>query len=137
MGFLSMKLIGFAVGGLVLAGGSLWLYKTVQNHFQSVANLQVQISNERERAYRAEVSLGALEQTVELREEHAKAVTAIRAESQTAIDTIRATTDKQKEVLQDKERLKRVTIAKPKLVEKLANRATGKVFENLESIYNQ
>lgn len=136
MGFLSIKLIVYALGGLVLAGGSLWLYKTVQNHFISVDNLHTQISNERERAMRAEVSLGALEQTVQLRAAHSKELTKIRAASQAKIDTIRATTDKQKEVLQDRDRLKRVTIAKPGLVEKLANRATKRVFNDLEAIYN-
>lgn len=136
MGFLSMKLIGFAVMGLVLAGGSLWLYKTVQNHFIGVDNIRVQLSNERERAMRAEVSLGALEQTVALRAAHSKELIKIRADSQAKIDTIRATTDKQKEVLQDRDRLKRVTIAKPGLVEKLANRATKRVFNDLEAIYN-
>ena len=131
-----IKLIIYAVGGLILAGGLAWGYRAVQNHFVGVENLHTEISNERDRANRAEVSLGALEQTVELRRSHAKELTRIRAESQGKIDQIRETTDKQKEVLQDRDRLKRVTIAKPGLVEKLANRATKRVFNDLEAIYN-
>ena len=124
MGWLTGKLIGFAVGGLVLAGGSLWLYKTVQNHFISVDNLHVQLSNETNRANRAEVSLGALEQTLELRDAHTKEVTRIRAESQSVIDTIRTKARADMEVMEDRDRLSRRVIANPEAVQRLYNNAT-------------
>ncbi len=137
MPFLTAKLIMYAVIGLIGFGGLVWAYKAIGNHFIGIDNLQTQLSNTEARANRAEVSYGALQLTTKLRKEHSEALTIIRAESQGKIDTIRAETNKAKEVLEDTERLKRVTIAKPKLVEKLVNRASVKVFADLEAIYNQ
>lgn len=131
-----LKLIGWGVAGLMLTGMGLWAYRAVQNHFIGIDNIRVELGNERDRANRAEVSLGALEQTVALREQHALALTEIRAESQDKIDEIRDRSNKNKEVLEDKERLKRVAIAKPELVERMSNRATEKVFADLEDIFN-
>ena len=129
-------LVGKLAGMAALAGLLLWGYTAARNHFISVDNLHVELSNERDRANRAEVSLGALQMTVDLREKHADELVTIRAESQARINAIREDTQKSKDVLEDRERLKQVTIAKPGLVEKLANKATRKVFDDLEAIYN-
>ncbi len=137
MPFLTAKLIMYAVIGLIGFGGLMWAYKAIGNHFIGIDNLQTQLSNTEARANRAEVSYGALQLTTKLREEHSRALTAIRSEHQGKIDTIRTDTNKSKEVLEDRERLSRVTTAKSGLVQSRANKATKRVFDGLESTFNQ
>jgi len=122
----------YLLGGLLLFGG----YRMIKNHFIGIDNLHVQLSNESDRANRAEVSLGALEQTLELKQAHADELVRIRAESQAAIDAQRTAARQEMKVLEDRERFNRVVIGKPKLVENLANKATERVFDELETTFN-
>ncbi len=125
------------IGLVVVALGLLYGgYKVVGNHFKGIQNLETTISNERDRANRAEVSLGALEMTVDLREQFALDKATIRADSQARIDAIRDETNKDKAVLTDRERITKLSVAKPKLMERMGNRATEKIFNDLEVIYN-
>jgi len=134
--WLTWKLIGYAAGAVLGLSVLAWAYTGVKNHLIGIDNLHVELSNERDRANRAEVSLAAERLVTSLREEQAEKLAQVRKEAQERIDTIRDEAQEQKDVLMDRARLERVTVAKPKLVEKLANRATERVFDDLEVIYN-
>lgn len=132
-----IKIGGYALIGLVSVGGLYWGYSAARNYFIGVENLHTELSNERDRANRAEVSLGALQQTLALSKAHDAEKVRIRAESQEKIDQIRAEIKVEMAVLTDRQRFEKVTMAKPKLVERLANRATEKIFVDLENTFNQ
>ena len=131
-----LKLIGYALAAMIGIGGLYWAYNAVQNYFIGIDNLRVTLSNEVARANRAEVSLGALEQTVALREAHTKELVRVRAESQAEIDSIRESAEKSKEVLRDRDKLSRVASGNSVAVTRLTNKATDKVFNELECIIN-
>jgi hypothetical protein len=134
--WLTGKLIGYALAGLFAAGLLTAGYVKVRNYFVSQDNLRVELSNATARANRAEVSLKAELIANQLREQHVNAIREIRAETQQEIAEIRDKAELNKEVLEDRARLSRVALAKPELVQKLSNRATRRVFNELETIYN-
>ncbi len=131
-----LKLIMYAVVGVMGIGGLYWLYNAAQNYFIGIDNLRVTLSNETARANRAEVSFGALEKTVALREAHTKELTRVRAESQAEIDSIRQQAENSKDVLRDRDKLGRVAIKNSEKVTELSNKATEKVFAKLECTIN-
>ena len=120
------------ISGLLLFGG----YRVIKNHFIGIDNLHVQLSNESDRANRAEVSRDALKLTMELKEAHAIALAQQREASQQKIDAIRKEAQEEMRVLEDRARLNRLVIAKPGLVENLSNKATKRVFDDLETTFN-
>ena len=134
--WITKKLIGYALAGLLALILSGWLYTAVKNHFIDAANTKQTLANEIIKRNRAEVSLAAMVETIALKEKHLADLVAIRDEAQQKIDLIRIKAEKDKEVLLDRERLDRVIAAKPQLVENLSNKATERVFQNLADIYN-
>ena len=130
------KLISYGIAGLAAVILSGWLYTAVRNYFINAENTRQELSNEIIRRTRAEDSLASIQDTIALKEAHLAELVQIRAEAQKKIDDIRVRTEKDKEVLMDRERLARVVGGKPELVETLSNKATERVFKNLADIYN-
>jgi len=134
--WLTAKLMTYGAIGIVSVVLSMWLYGAVKNHFNDINSLEEALANERIARNRVEVSLKAERETIALKEQHLKDLTAIRDAAQKQIDDIRTQAEKDKEVLYDRERFARVVEAKPELVEKLSNKATKRVFEELTTIIN-
>ena len=107
-------------GGMIAAGG--WL---VKGQIDMRVAAEVSASAERTRADLAEHERDRLEEGIEdERERQAE----LQKELQAARDLEATTT----EVLGDRERLSRLTQAKPSLIERQARRATTKVWETIE-----
>ncbi len=131
-----VKLIMWAVGAL-LASGLLWkVYDLARDHFVNAANVQQQLSNERIAHERTQGELSSLQETNDLNDAHDAELVRIRAEHSEQMRTVREETEKAKKVLEDRERLQKVSAGRPTLVAKSANKATEKVFDDLETIFN-
>ena len=107
-------------GGMIGAGVML-----VKGQIDMRVAAEVAATAERTRADLAEQQVGRLETAIDSENERQKVLT---AELQAARDRENETT----EVLEDRERLARLTQAKPGLLERLARRATTQVWEEIE-----
>lgn len=131
-----VKLIMYIISGL-LVSGVLWkLYDVARDHFVNAANVQQQLSNELISHERTKGELSSLQETNDLSDAHAEELVNIRAEHSNQMRAIREETEEAKKVLEDRERLQKVSAGRPTLVAKLANRATEKVFDDLEAVFN-
>jgi len=131
-----IKLIMYAVSGL-LASGLLWkAYDLARDHFINAANVQQQLSNERIAHERTQGELSSLQETNDLNDAHDAELVRIRSEHSAQMQMVREETEEAKQVLEDRERLQKVSAGRPTLVAKLANKATEKVFDDLEAIFN-
>ena len=134
--WITAKLAGYVVAGLLASGVLLKVYSVVENYFTGVSNTRIELANERIKRERSDTSLALLRATVELQDEHDLVIEELRFQYDQDVDQLRLDAEAQIMVLEDRERLARVTSAKPKLVEKLANRATKERFNELETIIN-
>ena len=125
-----------ALGGVAMAGLLWWGYDTVRDHFIEQENLRTQVSNLTLELEREKMSRESMQMLQAVQEMHNMEMTGLRKESTDRINEARTETQKHKDVLADRERLARVSKAKPGLLSKLGNRATEKRFESLEAIYN-
>ena len=107
-------------GGMIAAGAFL-----VNGQIDMRVAAEVSATAERTRADLAEAERDRLENNIEAERERQEVLT---AELQAARDREVQTT----EVLEDRERLDRLTQAKPGLLERLARRATTQVWEDIE-----
>ena len=107
-------------GGMIGAGVML-----VKGQIDMRVAAEVAATAERTRADLAEQQVGRLETAIDSENERQIALT---SELQAARDREIQTT----EVLEDRERLARLTQAKPGLLERLARRATTQVWEEIE-----
>jgi hypothetical protein len=107
-------------GGMIGAGVML-----VKGQIDMRVSAEVAATAERTRADLAEQQVGRLETAIDAESERQKVLT---SELQAARDREIQTT----EVLEDRERLARLTQAKPGLLERLARRATTQVWEEIE-----
>ncbi len=131
-----IKLIIWGVGAL-LTSGLLWkAYDLARDHFINAANVQQQLNNERIAHERTQGELSSLQETNDLSDAHDKELARIRDEHSAEMITARKETDDAKKVLEDRERLQKVSAGRPTLVAKLANKATEKVFDDLEDSFN-
>lgn len=122
----------------LLSVGLLWkVGGFVSGYINETRDTKTKLSNERILRERTDVELEALRATIELQDKHRAALTAIRNDHRLEIDSIRTKANDQMKVLEDRARFERVVMAKPGLVESLANKSTKKVFDNLENIINQ
>lgn len=107
-------------GGMIAAGGFL-----VKGQIDMRVAAEVAATAERTRADLAEQQVDRLEESIEEERERQEVLT---GELQAARDReVEAT-----EVLEDRERLNRLTQAKPGLIERQARRATTRVWEEIE-----
>ena len=134
--WITTKLAGYVVAGLLASGVLLKIYSVADNYFNEVGNTRTELANERIKRERADTSLALLQAAVELQDEHDLVIEELRFQYDQDVDQLRLDAEAQIMVLEDRERLARVTSAKPKLVEKLANRATKERFNELETIIN-
>ena len=109
---------------VIIIGGAGWLFNH-QIESRIVAEQAAQA--ERTRADLSEKQIQRLETALENERERQEQLT---AELQQARDLEAKTT----EVLEDRKRLETLTAAKPKLIEKLARKATTKVWSELEGV---
>ncbi len=107
-------------GGMIGAGAFL-----VKGQIDMRVNAEVAATAERTRADLAEQQVDRLEESIDAENERQEVLV---RELQAARDREDATT----EVLADRERLERLTQAKPGLLERLARRATTRVWEEIE-----
>lgn len=130
------KLIGYLLAGLLTAG-LLWKgYDLAADYFNGVNNTRTELSNERIKRERADMSLAILRNTVLMEDQHEIVIEQLIKQFDKDIEKLRLESEEQIAVLNDRARLKRVTDAKPKLIEKLANNATKERFDELENIFN-
>ncbi len=108
-------------GGMIAAGGFL-----VKGQIDQRVAAEVAASAERTRADLAERERDRLESEIETEQERQEALT---LELQTARDREIQST----EVLEDRERLDRLTQARPGILERQARRATTKVWNEIEA----
>jgi hypothetical protein len=135
--WITNKLIGYALGAL-LASGLLWKgYDLIRDNINAVEDAKMELTNERVRRERADVSLALLQNTVMLEDRHDIIVSELKSQFEADVARLRTENEDQIKVLVDRERLQRVTMAKPKLIEKMANKATQERFSELETIINQ
>ena len=114
-------LVVLVLGGGMMAGG----FFLVKGQIDSRVAAEVAAGAERTRADLAERQRDRLEEDLEQEHERQEELT---LELQAARDREVQTT----EVLEDRERLDRLTQAKPGLLERLARRATTQVWEDIE-----
>lgn len=107
-------------GGMIAAGGFL-----VKGQIEARMAAEVAASAERTRADLAEQERDRLEEAIDAERER-------QAELQTELQAARDREKDSTEVLEDRERLDRLTQAKPGLLERLARRATTQVWEEIE-----
>jgi uncharacterized protein YlxW (UPF0749 family) len=107
-------------GGMIAAGGFL-----VKGQIDMRVAAEVAATAERTRADLAEAQVDRLEDDIEQEQERQEE---LQKELQAARDLEATTT----EVLEDRERLNRLTQAKPGLIERQARRATTKVWSDIE-----
>lgn len=112
--------IGIALVMLAMAGTISFLYRDVQSKAAEIAVKEQQLAT-------ATAHIKALE---ERREQDQKQILTISLENQASLLEV----NRIREMLEDAKSRNNVVVAKPVLVEKLANRATKKVFDNLECI---
>jgi len=111
---------------LVLGGGMIGAgFFLVNGQIDMRVAAEVSATAERTRADLAEAERDRLENNIEAERERQEVLT---GELQAARDR----EDKTTEVLEDRERLNRLTQAKPGLLERLARRATTQVWEDIE-----
>ena len=134
--WLTGKVIGYALAGLLTLGVGLKLYSVVKNHFIDYRNTQTTLSNEMRLKERAISSYESLKLATELDKKHRTEMEAIKSQHTAEIEELRVKAEREKDVLRDRERMTRLAIEKPGLVEKLVNRATKARFDELESIIN-
>jgi len=134
--WLTGKVIGYALAGLLTLGVGLKLYSVVKNHFIDYRNTQTTLSNEMRLKERAISSYESLKLATELDKKHRTEMEAIKSQHTAEIEELRVKAEREKDVLRDRERMTRLAIEKPELVEKLVNRATKARFDELESIIN-
>lgn len=108
-------------GGMIAAGAFL-----VNGQIDMRVAAEVSATAERTRADLAEAERDRLENNIEAERERQEV---LNEELQAARDREADTT----EVLEDRERLNRLTQAKPGLLERLARRATTQVWEDIEN----
>jgi hypothetical protein len=111
-------------------------YNYMGDFFGQIADTKTKLSNERIKRERVDAELAVLRSTITLKEKHDAQIVALRKNYQDQMDALREEAAEQVKVLKDRERLERLTIAKPKLVERLANKATKDRLDELESVYN-
>jgi hypothetical protein len=131
-----MKYLPHILIGLVLTVGLGKGYVMVKNHFIEAENTRILLSNERIDHERTRAELTSLQSTVALEDAHREMLTQLQETHKAEMVVLREEANDAKEVLEDRDRLQRVSAAKHELVTKLANRASGKVFDDLEDIYN-
>lgn len=107
-------------GGMIAAGGFL-----VKGQIDMRVAAEVAATAERTRADLAEAQVDRLEDDIEQEQERQEE---LQKELQAARDLEANTT----EVLEDRERLNRLTQAKPGLIERQARRATTRVWSDIE-----
>ncbi len=107
-------------GGMIAAGGFL-----VKGQIDMRVAAEVAASAERTRADLAETQRDRLERDIAAERER-------QAELQTELQAARDLEATTTEVLEDRERLTRLTQAKPGLIERQARRATTKVWTDIE-----
>ena len=107
-------------GGMIAAGGFL-----VKGQIDMRVAAEVAATAERTRADLAEAQVDRLENDIEQEKERQEE---LQTELQAARDLEATTT----EVLEDRERLTRLTQAKPGLIERQARRATTRVWSDIE-----
>ena len=134
--WLTGKVIGYALAGLLTLGVGLKLYSVVKNHFIDYRNTQTTLSNEMRLKERAISSYESLKLATELDKKHRTEMEAIKSQHTAEIEELRVKAEREKDVLRDRERMTRLAIEKPGLVEKLVNRATKARFDELEIIIN-
>jgi len=134
--WLTGKVIGYALAGLLTLGVGLKLYSVVKNHFIDYRNTQTTLSNEMRLKERAISSYESLKLATELDKKHRTELEAIKSQHTAEIEELRVKAEREKDVLRDRERMTRLAIEKPGLVEKLVNRATKARFDELEIIIN-
>jgi len=105
---------------MIAAGGFL-----VKGQIDMRVAAEVAASAERTRADLAEQQRDRLERDIEAERER-------QAELQTELQAARDLEANTTEVLEDRDRLQRLTQAKPGLIERQARRATTKVWETIE-----
>lgn len=105
---------------MIAAGGFL-----VKGQIEARMAAEVAASAERTRADLAEQERDRLEEAIDAERER-------QAELQTELQAARDREKDSTEVLEDRERLDRLTQAKPGLLERLARRATTQVWEEIE-----
>jgi len=134
--WLTGKLIGMAVGSIIVIGIGLKVWNMIGNHFNAVENLQQSLANEKLEKERVTFQYEVLVATNEIEKDHEIAVEAIRESHQAEILEIRVESQEQKAVLEDRERLDRLTKLNPSRIERLANKATEARFNELEATFN-
>lgn len=133
---LTSVLIKWGLIALLSGGAVLFVYSKVSDYFLGVANTRQTLANERILRERAEVSLASEVAARVQADAHQEMLDSLRQEHQDAMNALRDKADKDKDVLIDRERLTRLSLAKPGLVEKLGNAATRKRFEEIEHHIN-
>jgi predicted nucleic acid-binding Zn-ribbon protein len=109
-------------GGMIGAGVFL-----VKGQIDQRVAAEVAATAERTRADLAEAQVDRLEDALEDDRER-------QAELRTELQAARTREDETTEVLEDRARLESLTQAKPGLLERLARRATTKVWEDIEVV---
>ena len=130
------KIIGYLFGSLIGVAVLAWAYDAARDYFIGAENTRTELANEKAKRVAAELSRDSAIEMMDYKEKQRDEIDRIRAVAQSEITRIRNETQKYKDVLTDRERLQRLTLAKPKLVERLANRATEKRIKDLEAIFN-
>ena len=131
-----VKLIAYIIGGILTLGVGWKVYDVVRDYFINTKNTQQLLTNELIAHERTQGELLSIRTANLLYELHKEAIADLREEYEEEMTGIRNQAEFEKQVLIDRERLQRVSVAKPVLVAKLANRATEKVFNDLETIFN-
>lgn len=126
------KLLGWAVGGILSVVVLTW----VKVHFNGIENLNQQLTDTTISLEREKIKLQSLELTLKLKEEFNDEVERIRAESRHRIEMARQEAQKHKDILTDRERIIRLSRAKPDTMQRLGNAATEKRIKQLEDIIN-
>ncbi len=139
--WIGKKLLAFGIGkllsGIAVSALLVWGYSAVRNHFIEAENTRTQLSNMTIKYERERVSRESMEMVHAIEKTHDIEVAGLRAAATAEMAEIRKETQKHKDVLADRERLERLSKAKPGLLSKLGNKATKKRMEELENIYNR
>ena len=150
--WLALELAGKAAGGWLMGNikwiaygilllTALYLGKQVYDAFQD----REQLLQERQQTVAQllqDVTIAEIEATTakdavqQLRESQAR-IELLQAENLAVQAQIREEQRAQKAVLEDQQRLERVTKAKPGLIERLANKATQERHDEMAAVFNQ
>jgi predicted type IV restriction endonuclease len=120
-----------------LSAGLLWkAYDWIRDGIIEKDNLQTLLSNSVVREERTKGELNTLRETTAIKDQHRKNIEALVETHEVEMTAIREETNAAKSVLEDRERLQRVSASRNTLLTKLSNRASEKVFNEIADTFN-